>query len=412
MPYRKLIIFFKRSADFGIVNIFMMGYSVLFFLIVLPALTLGYVLGQYHYILIDGARFGPLMTDCDRLLRMQICAQNKKNKKIRYVGLVDCFVNNDLRILLERHMSFIVSPLLRRVIIQVVAKFSFIKKIPFIISRDISNNAYVFSKCPTPEKFSEEDEEKGQNALLEMGIGPDDWFICFHARTSTYLDSLNVKRDWSYHDYRDSSIKNFYKMVDKVVEQGGVAIRMGAIGEEPLEMPSSPKIIDYANEYKTDFLDLYLSAKCKFFIAGGGSGLGSASMFFDVPVAWSNLIPVPFLPWQRNNLFIPKLLWCQTKERLLTFDEMQEAGVFQLGSGADVSDHYKSRGLELVQNDEDDILDLYLEMLDRLNDVEQDQEEMKLQNKFRERYFNHEPDFEWGGDIGGRFLKKHFFLFD
>ena len=46
---------------------------------------------------------------------------------------------------------------------------------------------------------------------------------------------------------------------------------------------SDPKIIDYTNsEFRSDFLDIYLSANCKFFLTTM-SGLDNLLPIFNIP---------------------------------------------------------------------------------------------------------------------------------
>ena len=57
--------------------------------------------------------------------------------------------------------------------------------------------------------FSFKEREKGQRVLEELEIPMDKNYICFHARDTAYLDSVLPTMDWSYHNFRDSSIQHY-----------------------------------------------------------------------------------------------------------------------------------------------------------------------------------------------------------
>ena len=51
-------------------------------------------------------------------------------------------------------------------------------------------------------------------------------------------------------------------------------------------------VIDYANsQYRSDFMDIYLTSKCEFFISSGG-GLDGVAVIFDKPILYINYVPI------------------------------------------------------------------------------------------------------------------------
>ena len=62
-------------------------------------------------------------------------------------------------------------------------------------------------------RFTKEEEQRGKDELRKMGIPSTskDWFICFHARDSKYLSGKIKNINLSYHDHRDSNIRNYLK---------------------------------------------------------------------------------------------------------------------------------------------------------------------------------------------------------
>lgn len=69
---------------------------------------------------------------------------------------------------------------------------------------------------------------------------------------------------------------------------------MGSKVQKKLTNIDNPKIIDYATKYRSDFADIYLSAKCKFFV-GCSAGILCVPYIFHVPVIQANVNQLVFL---------------------------------------------------------------------------------------------------------------------
>jgi len=142
--------------------------------------------------------------------------------------------------------------------------------------------------------FTHAEESLGFCKLSELGIPRDKPFVCFYVRDSAYLKAKFPHIDWSYHDYRDSSIHDCIPAAEELTRRGYFMIRMGAIVQERINS-ANPMIIDYAINGRSDFLDVYLSSKCRFFVSSP-VGLASLPMIFRRPIAWVNFIPLEYSP--------------------------------------------------------------------------------------------------------------------
>lgn len=217
--------------------------------------------------------------------------------------------------------------------------------------------------CPKVSiAFTPEEEALGRELLCQLGIPEEKPFICFHARDSAYLNSIFPKRDWSYHDFRDSAIKNYVPAAEKLTQQGYCAVRMGAIVAEKLQCHNR-WIIDYAtNGKRTDFLDIYLGAKCKFFICSQ-SGINVIPEIFKRPVVYTNLPALGLIsPYVYYGLIIPQKLYFLKEQRFLTFAEIinSEIGTFYSG------EQFERLGIELIENTPEEIASVAIEMDGRI----------------------------------------------
>ena len=256
--------------------------------------------------------------------------------------------------------------------------------------------------------FTHEEERLGREALRELGIQDSTPFVCFHARDSAYLDAVYPNVNSRGHDYRDSTIHNYVPAAEELVRRGFFAIRGGAIVKDALTT-TNPMIIDYATKSRTDFLDIFLSAKCRFFL-GQLTGITAVPMIFRRPVAAVNLIRFEeALVLGSKDLFIPKKLWLREEHRFLTFREILDSGAARFLS----SEQYEQLGVEVVENTPDEILALAVEMDERLKGTWQmTEEDEELQRHFWALFEPSELHGATLSRIGAEFLCQNRELLD
>jgi putative glycosyltransferase (TIGR04372 family) len=202
------------------------------------------------------------------------------------------------------------------------------------------------------------------------------------------------------------------KAAQWITEQGGYAFRMGAVKLPPLP-EDNPMIIDYANKHRTDFMDIYLGAKAKFFL-GAGCGLAQLATVFGVPNAVANYPMLEYTtPLRKGDLYIPKLIWWRDAPdgpRLLQFDEWLESGAGRL----ERAEQYDEHGLEVRDNTEDEILELCQEMYQKLEGTWQPEpEDEELQRRYKA--ITQDDRFYCAGveaGIATTFLRRHEGLLD
>ncbi len=250
-------------------------------------------------------------------------------------------------------------------------------------------------------RFTEKELQYGQEELQKLGVPRNNPYICFHARDDSYLKIHQPQINWDYHSYRNADIDNYVLAVEKLVSKGYFAIRMGRFVAKKIKT-DNPKIIDYAAKGGTDFLDMYLSAYCRFFIAGS-DGLAEIPTIFRRPVIWIDFIPFSAVHLvARGQLFIPKKLWSLKEKRFLTFDEMFNTEVAKYGR----TEYYQKAGIEVINNSPEEILDVAMEMEERLNGAwDETEEDEDLQQRFRRIVGGDGRKFF--GLIGATFLKQH-----
>jgi len=251
--------------------------------------------------------------------------------------------------------------------------------------------------------LKELDYQRGWTTLQKLGIPKDAWFVCIHCREQGY-DVFEENQA-----YRSADINNYFLTMEAIVKRGGWIIRMG----DPTmkHIPQMHHVIDYAHlDIKSDWMDIFLCASCKFMI-GGASGLCQLSKVFDVPVIIVNMAPMPtslFLG-QPCDIGIPKLVWSIKEKRYLNFKE-----IFNSPVGHFFRDYsYSDAGLKVLDNFPEDIKDVAIEMLNRLEGTAlYSDKDVQLQKRFKSLLNSNHCSYESNSRIGQDFLQKYEYLFN
>ncbi len=225
--------------------------------------------------------------------------------------------------------------------------------------------------------FTIDDKIKGKEILKKMGVPDGCEFFCFHNRDTAFLDKTLPQMDNVYHNYRDSSIINYEGAAEYFTTKGLVGIRAGAFVKEKIHS-QSPMLFDYPNtDYRSEFMDVYLGARCKFFISTD-TGITIVPELFDRPVLYANWVPLARVSvWVKNGLFIPKHFIDQKSGRELSFHEI--LGNDQLTLQPETK-NFEEAGIILVENTREEILEAATEFYERINGTWVDSKEMeKLQ---------------------------------
>lgn len=279
-----------------------------------------------------------------------------------------------------------------------------------LMSYDISRYILVNNKAPTAYQIyslwgdraslltlTEEDIEWGDMMLRELGLPDNAWFVCLHVREPGFSPV-----DEELHAHRNGSIVATIPAIKEITRRGGWVIRIGDSTMQPLQPLS--QVIDYANHpMKNDRADIILCARARFLI-GNTSGIALVSSVFGVPCAIANAIPTPTLWFNAQDISIPKLLWSENLGRYLNFDQAMATPIAEYRYAA----LYRNAGIRVDENSAEDIYDLIIEMLDRLEGrFFETEDDRKLQQLFLTLFRLGHYSYETTSHIGTLFLRRH-----
>jgi putative glycosyltransferase (TIGR04372 family) len=205
-------------------------------------------------------------------------------------------------------------------------------------------------------ELSEEEAERGKRAAAELGIPEGKWFVCLHVRSPGFK---------AYHEKLqealNADVASYGMLIDAIIARGGIVVRMG--DRSMPRMAPRQGLIDYAHSgHKSDWLDIFLCANCRFYV-GTSSGLAYVPGLFDVPCVFTNWFPSGMRPLSGNDIFIPKLHWYAADSCLAPYEESLAPPLGHIHS----LDSLRRLGVTLRHNTPEELRDVAIEMLDRLS---------------------------------------------
>lgn len=263
--------------------------------------------------------------------------------------------------------------------------------------------------------------QQGKNELKKMGVKGK--YICVSARDKAYyIERLQRAGTEAIMDeYRNSNIQSRCKAIDYLEQHEVQSVRMGCAVESVFNKHG---IVDYANKYRTEFMDIYLAANCQFFVSDLG-GIQTLAMLFSKPMVILNVAllttrcdNIPIFNAEKD-LAIFKKFWDIKNKRYLTIREMLaievDGVIYEENITLNTFRLYREQGIVPIENTQDEVLAVVKEMYERLNgECMYTEEECQLQERYRAIVDNYPKKdnilSQWR--IGTEFLKQNMWLLD
>jgi len=344
--------------------------------------------------------FGHLCVDVDCYLKEGILGLRPDYRSILLASR-NQVSNAHMLVYWEKYLKIIRSP----VLCALLRPLTEIKSIRYHVYRysscidakgDVHDIQRAYAGRPPLLSLTESDSARGWAVLQGLGMPRDAWFVCAHARENGYTPDANQA-------YRNSNIKDYLPAIRSITDRGGWVIRIGDPTMRP--MPEMDRVIDYVHLHiRSDWMDIFLVASCRFFFGCSSGAAGLAHVFGRPSVNVNNAPLSTVFPLGLDDIGIPKHFWSIRESRYLSFREIFSTPVGNYRYG----DEYQRAAVRVVDNTPEDIQAAVTEMLDRVEGkavyTELDED---LQKRFKSLMNPTHYSYGAASRIGRDFMRKY-----
>ena len=246
--------------------------------------------------------------------------------------------------------------------------------------------------------LSEDHFLKGKEILKKIGLPENAWYVTLHIREGTGNEKTF-----------NSNPITYLKSIKEIVSRGGYVFRVG--DKKMTKMPKVKGLIDYPfTEFKSEFMDVFLGATCRFGI-GTSSGYWTVPVYFGKPVLLVNYLPIlDYYSLGKKNIFLGKHL-----KNKKTGDKISIEKLFSFNIGYFTCDEqFADHNIEIVDNDENEIWESTVEILNLLDNGKKQQEFTALNLKFKEKIdLQNEKIFDFPikalANLSSAYLRKYIY---
>jgi putative glycosyltransferase (TIGR04372 family) len=278
----------------------------------------------------------------------------------------------------------------------------YVERLAFLSAASYADGLYLaldfdVLKAPDPLQFIEDESSACQRQLEKFGVKGD--FVCIHPRDDKFHGTFEPQRN--------IPLERFDKACEYLASQGIMTLKMGINQEEPAA-GALPSLINYAKDFRSELLDIWLIANARFYL-GSNSGLFYVAYWFDTPVAIVNYPGVTeSTPLRAQDIYLPQKIWSKELKRILTFREIADGDIGLTGWGPR---RYEAAGLEPITSTSKEVEELAIEMHERVGgSYRPTAEDLDLQFRFRRLFKPSHAPFFAPCSVGRDFLRNNLAL--
>ncbi|NDV23208.1 TIGR04372 family glycosyltransferase [Desulfovibrio sp. JC022] len=261
----------------------------------------------------------------------------------------------------------------------------------------------VIQQTDTHVSFTEEETKRGRRELKALGLDPNRPHVCLLGRDNAFLQQTMPESDGDMQEPRNMEISTLKAGAEELLKLGYNVIRIGSIVQEPLKI-EHPNFVDYASSGKhNNFMDIYLSATCIFFV-GVQSGPMHVANVFRVPCLRINVARLEVIEYcSPEDIALFKLIRSKSTDRILSVPEIIKAGISKWPI-----ENFADSDFAVIDNTEDELLEAIKEMHLRINGKWQTAGEYtELQRCYRSFMKTSDYNTRFETPISAYFLQKH-----
>ena len=244
---------------------------------------------------------------------------NNRNKRFKVIYVVDFWTCN---ISLRNYFQELI-PIVKIISIFRTINFympSFLKLIGNNNKLTTARDPYNLYRKYKPKPFPIENIERSKKELFKNGWEKEP-LTTLIIRDNSYLENhnslINNSVDWSYHDYRNSGISCYEKLINHITE-GSFVARVGKSSYETFN--KGPRRFDFTKIKKPDYFDYIIPTLSKCIISTG-TGIDSIGFVYNIPIMFVNSLPIALINSSSNVYQVPKKLYYLDNQKELNLKD-------------------------------------------------------------------------------------------
>ena len=202
--------------------------------------------------------------------------------------------------------------------------------------------------------FTKKEIYDAEKILSEFNITQYKAVICFAGRSKSYHNEV-------FETARNSNVLNQLNGINKLVDKGYIAFRLGKKEKTRLPINFSNHVIDFAfSSKRSDFLDLYLVSKCLFFISPQ-TGINEMATIMRKKKLIIDFIGFEYLLESNPSyvpIILPKKIYSKNKNNFLLYKDIFNFSFKEINN----QETMKNKNFELVNNSPKEIEESIINM--------------------------------------------------
>ena len=341
-----------------------------------------------------------------------IKARGQLGKRFVFVLYPIPFPNTQLALMYRRHVT-----ILGKKQRYLAEAFRFIWPIARIEMRgrvtvDSADRFVIWNQRTPTLSFTANEIVKGNELNQRMSLQANQPYVCLAFSSKQYRISADYATD-KYNNLGAGEKKNLFAIIPEIsayvpaiseLTKSKIAVvRTGIFEDEPLPANLGNLVHDYSFGEQSPFGDVWLYSRCLFSLAGAGSGSHWFAAIFNIPCVYADQFMIYGSQGDRD-LLIVQLPWLLKEQRLASFEWMARKENIEWA----LDDSRLGVEYEMIKNTPQQIIDVTLEMIQRLNGSwSETAEDIELQARYRKAQELLPLNGRTPSRMGAKFLREH-----
>ena len=360
-----------------------------------------------------------LIMDPKGKLSQYVCYLEPELRKIEYlkkqqINLNPIIINpgaipnkrlHEIYLRQNKIVNFYKKGFIKNVMLKLMYSLNYVgyKNVIILQNHLFADSNWLWNDLPSTINFTNDELFEGEELLKNMGISVKEKFILIHLREEhyyqNYVDKKRNPESSENFSIRNPMLSSYESSIRFLIKKGFKVIKTGFPGSKcNLELDG---FIDYANNFRTEFGDIFLHAKAEFVISGASGNFHLASIF-GTPSILTNSYHLEVIPMLNSDMSLPVIYKEKSSGNILCVSKMLSLGI-ELSS----TDYLTKNEISLIPNSNEELLMAIKEMYENLYNKNFSFLPINEENKINKLFKKNHIAYKKQGKICRYWLQKY-----